>query len=181
MPDPPVLFEVTCDRCRHSPASAVLVVLRHSSATGCPPVRVLRLLCAECVPLDARDAAQDRDTFHVGSLLLDSGAGGEFPSYPAMIAGLIRKAPDEDVASALSFIGGEKRAVLRAALGPGETRACRHCGEAIRPCPDAHATVPEYPPCKGWRHAGFDPQPVIGHCCGGCGTNPVAEPGEEEP
>lgn len=57
---------------------------------------------------------------------------------------------------------------------------CRHCGKPIERCHTASgAPTHGYPMCKGWRHAGYGSQPVIGHCCGGRSINPAAEPEEE--
>lgn len=75
---------------------------------------------------------------------------------------------------------GDHLYLYRLVPEPEEVRECRHCGEPIKRCPSAHATVPEFPLCRGWRHVGYDSQPVIGHCCGGCSTNPAAEPREED-
>lgn len=57
--------------------------------------------------------------------------------------------------------------------------ACRHCGQPIERC--KHDPWPGSSPymCKGWRHVGYDDQPMIGHCCEGRSINPVAEPAEE--
>jgi hypothetical protein len=52
---------------------------------------------------------------------------------------------------------------------------CRHCGKPIERCHPARTN----PLCKGWRHVGYDSQPVIGHCCEGRMINPEAEPGED--
>jgi hypothetical protein len=52
---------------------------------------------------------------------------------------------------------------------------CRHCGHLIERCPRPQGN----PLCKGWRHAGYDSQPVIGHCCEGRMINPAAEPMED--
>lgn len=57
---------------------------------------------------------------------------------------------------------------------PGGTAACRHCGQPIERC----ETPQGNPLCKGWRHAGYDSQPVMGHCCEGRMINPAAEPAE---
>lgn len=49
---------------------------------------------------------------------------------------------------------------------------CRYCDQPIERC----AVVYANPLCKGWRHVGYDSQPVIGHCCEGRMINPAAEP-----
>jgi len=64
-------------------------------------------------------------------------------------------------------------------LAAPELRWCRHCGGPIRRCTSSCAGKPDYPLCKGWRHVGYDSQPVIGHCCGGRSINPAAEPRED--
>jgi len=64
-------------------------------------------------------------------------------------------------------------------LVPEEVRECRHCHCPIRRCTSTCATATDYPLCHGWRHVGYDNQPVIGHCCGGRSINPAAEPREE--
>jgi hypothetical protein len=61
-------------------------------------------------------------------------------------------------------------------LEPEEIRECLHCRAPVRRCTSTCATSPDYLLlCKGWRHVGYDDQPVIGHCCGGRSINPVAE------
>lgn len=50
---------------------------------------------------------------------------------------------------------------------------CRHCGQLIRRCPHPAGTMPV---CKGWRHDGYDGQPIGAHYCGGRSVNPSAEP-----
>lgn len=60
-----------------------------------------------------------------------------------------------------------------------EVPKCRHCGAPVRRCDHAGANTADYPLCKGWRHVGYEDQPVIGHCCGGRSINPAAEPKEE--
>ena len=50
---------------------------------------------------------------------------------------------------------------------------CRHCGEPIEPCPTC---PPEREVTKGWRHVGYDSQPMGGHFCGGRTVNALAEP-----
>jgi hypothetical protein len=69
--------------------------------------------------------------------------------------------------------------VLLAVASP-ETAACRHCGALIERCyVITGAPTHDYPMCRGWRHVGYDSQPVIGHCCEGRMINPAAEPGGE--
>lgn len=102
--------------------------------------------------------------------LIASMTRDEATTMLALIAGGCPEAFDR----AFGGVGGSLAERFRRA----EVRECRHCGEEIARCPGAHATVPEFPPCKGWRHTGLGPQPVISHCCGGCGTNPAAEPAE---
>jgi hypothetical protein len=51
---------------------------------------------------------------------------------------------------------------------------CRHCEAPIVAC--GHHP---HPLCKGWFHASYEDQPVIGHCCQGRSINQVAEPASE--
>lgn len=75
---------------------------------------------------------------------------------------------------------GRAERFLRGLLPPDtEVRECRHCGGPIRRCTSTSAGSPHNPICKGWRHVGYDDQPVIGHSCGGRSINPLAEPLED--
>lgn len=83
--------------------------------------------------------------------------------------------------------GPTERTCIAWLTGPGRQIAglpavpeCRHCSAPIRRCTSTCATAPDYPLCRGWRHVGYDDQPVIGHCCEGRSVNPAAEPREDD-
>lgn len=75
------------------------------------------------------------------------------------------------------FQGVFDTAVVRRECGPWKEApgGCRHCGQLIRRCPHPAGTLPV---CKGWRHEGYEGQPVGAHYCGGRSVNPSAEPVE---
>ena len=99
--------------------------------------------------------------------LIASMTRDEMGTVLALIAGGTPEAFD----SAFGALHGSLKRMFEEAHVP----ECRHCGALIRRCEHAEPN----PLCKGWRHVGYDSQPVIGHCCGGRSINPAAEPGEE--
>jgi hypothetical protein len=69
--------------------------------------------------------------------------------------------------------------VVRRECGPWKVApgTCRHCGQRIRRCPHPAGAMPV---CKGWRHEGYEDQPVGAHYCGGRPVSLPAEPATRE-
>ena len=73
------------------------------------------------------------------------------------------------------FQGVFDTVVVRRECGPWKEApdTCRHCGQPIRRCPHQAGTGPV---CKGWRHEGYEDQPIGSHYCEGRSVSPSAEP-----
>jgi hypothetical protein len=69
--------------------------------------------------------------------------------------------------------------IMRAWDGGSPLANCRHCRTGIKPCSHPRGVLPDAI-CKGWRHKGYEGQPVGAHYCGGRSVNPSAEPATRE-
>jgi hypothetical protein len=132
-----------------------------------------------------REASQTADVRAVYAAFdADPGAGKMAPHNRAMLASACEAAGVElgaYDARTLTWLASWEpvtcaviAGLIMRAWAPGSPLAhCRHCGTDIEPCPHARGAMPV---CKGWRHTGYEDQPVGSHYCGGRSVNPSAEP-----
>jgi hypothetical protein len=110
-----------------------------------------------------------------GVLRLDEGETLPWPENSPVWIEHARDGLAEALAACDKLRWAIERAHAEVAKLGGPPVTCRHCGKPLVACEH-----PAHPLCKGWFHASYEDQPVIGHCCQGRNVNEVAEPADSK-